>query len=100
MTELTTDAARQKPKKRLRLTVNQLAKILQAEIDKGHGRRKVYIDKPTFWDGNNTFNICEVWSAEMMCVSTVDGDGFHVDNKDGSERNSMCFVLKGQFDDG
>jgi hypothetical protein len=74
------------------MTVGKLEKILAEIKDK---RMKVTVDKFTLWDGNATFNICELDKAEPMWVGLADGDGFRMHTKKGVERGSVQLVLKG-----
>lgn len=75
------------------MTVGQLEKILAGIPNK---RTKVTVDKYTLWDGNDTFNICDVKDAEVTWVNFADGDGFTMYTKKGLERGSLQLVLKGE----
>lgn len=77
------------------MTVNKLHKILGELIRKGHGRKKVAVDKPSFWDGNETFTICDVNSIEPIFVGLSDGDGFQEFDSRGGDRGSIHVVLSG-----
>lgn len=75
------------------MTVGQLEKILAGIPNK---RTKVTVDKYTLWDGNDTFNICDVTEAGVTWVNLADGDGFTMYTKKGVERGSLQLVLKGE----
>ena len=81
------------------MTLNRLIKELQKLQVEGHGRWPVACDKTTLWDGNGTFEICDVVKVEAVWVTFADDDGFHVENKDGTERMVKSIVLKGHNHD-
>lgn len=58
------------------MTLNALLKKLQKLQDAGHGRLPVTVNKESLWDGNGTFVICDVDTAEVKHVEKVDEDGF------------------------
>jgi hypothetical protein len=78
------------------VTVTQLIKKLEDIRKSGGGRNQVVVDKPSFWDGNGTFNQCDIHDVSCEVISIVDGDGFAIINKDGSERCRTSVVLKGK----
>lgn len=80
------------------MTLNAFIKKLQKLAGAGHGRAKVTADRPTFYDGNGTWNICDVRSVKHDRVNQINGDGFHEENKDGSERTKSCIVISGDYE--
>lgn len=79
------------------LTVSKLIKALQKIEANGHGRCKVKVWKTTLDDGNDTFNCCEIYKVECQSINVMDGDGFHIENKDGSDRTSTVALLSGDL---
>ncbi len=77
------------------MTVSKLKKLLEQIESKGNGRAQVCVDKGSLHDGNGTWGICEVNSAEVQVVNIVDGDGWMATRKDGSERTKTCLVICG-----
>ena len=77
------------------MTLSKLIKLLSALEAQGHGRKPVAVDKDSLWDGNGTFSICDVKSAEVVFVSLVDGDGFLQITKAGYERGTERVIIKG-----
>lgn len=76
------------------MTIAKLKKLIDAAIESGTSpRTPVCVDKSTLWDGNGTFTICDVSVGEVQCISVVDGDGFHQELSDGSEKVRLCFIL-------
>lgn len=78
------------------MTVNNLIQKLIEIRDAGGGRNRVAVDKLSLWDGNGTFNICDVHSVECEVINVVDGDGFAIVNFDGSERCRTMVVISGK----
>jgi hypothetical protein len=78
------------------MNVNTLIKKLTAIRDSGGGRHQVVVDKGSLWDGNGTFENCDIHSVENAVVYMVDGDGGFIVNKDGSERCRTSVVLSGK----
>ncbi len=81
------------------MTLSRFIKELQKIEAEGHGRAKVTCDKPSLWDGNGAFQTCNIHSVEQGWIRQVDGDGFGIENRDGSERTVNCVVIYGQFKD-
>jgi hypothetical protein len=81
------------------MTIAKLAKIVNQIVECGNGRQYVAVHKDTLDTGNNTFNVCEIYKAEMQRINICDGDGFTEENKDGSERSRLCLVLRGRWSD-
>jgi hypothetical protein len=75
------------------MTLSAFIKLLQKLEAKGHGRRTICVDKEALYDGNGTFNICQVADADTLWLREVDGDGWGIENKDGTERGKTCIVI-------
>jgi len=78
---------------RTTMTLDRLKKIVDAEVARRNGRARVCVDKSSLWDGNGTFVICDLAAAKIDHIPIVDGDGFHLEYKDGTEKLRRCFVL-------
>lgn len=76
------------------MTLNRFIKELQ-KLAKHDGRSEIVVDKSTLWDGNGTFNICSIKSVDVAMVNECDGDGFIIENKDGTERQRRKVVISG-----
>ena len=81
------------------MTLNAFIKRLQDLAGKGWGRASVAVNRDSLFDGNGTWNICDIEAAGAEMISICDGDGFHVENKDGSERTRATVILKGHWTD-
>lgn len=81
------------------MTLTKFIRELQKLEAEGWGRASVAVNKDSLNDGNNTWNICEIQAVESDHIRVVDGDGFGVENKDGSERTRATVVLKGHWSD-
>lgn len=81
------------------MTLSKLIRELQKLEKAGRGRAKVAVNKRTLNDGNDTWNVCDVHSAVFEYVNNVDGDGFTIENKDGSERMTATVILRGEWFD-
>jgi len=81
------------------MTLTKFIQALQKLERKGWGRASVAVNKDSLNDGNQTWNICDVEAVEACHVNVCDGDGFHIENKDGSERTRATVVLKGHWSD-
>lgn len=79
------------------MTINALSKILNQLKEKGLGRKGVTVDKKSLFDGNGTWQICDIKCAEYELLPFCDGDGFSKTNKDGTESIRQYLVLKGGF---
>lgn len=77
------------------MTISKLIKELQKLQEEWGPRTVITVNKKSFWDGNGTFEICAVTKVEGALINIADGDGFHEENKDGSERMLRCVVLSG-----
>lgn len=78
------------------MTVTALIKVLEAIRDDGGGRLQAVINKDSLWDGNQTFNNCDIHAVEVETIYVVDGDGGIIVNKDGSHRCRTSAVIKGK----
>jgi len=84
--------------KKRKLTLGRLIKELTALKSKGLSDSiQVCVDKTTLFDGNGTFNACNLNDVEHTYVNIVDGDGFTIENKNGSERIRSTILLKGLY---
>lgn len=79
------------------ITLSALIKQLQKLEAAGHGRAKVAVDKESFWDGNGTFQICDVTGARASVVNLSDGYGFIEVDSRGQEKCRRMIVLDGIF---
>lgn len=82
------------------MTINQLHKYLGKLIDAGNGRRRVCVDKETFYhpleaDGAT---VLEVNEAGMSYINNLDDDGGVKINKDGTESMTLVCVLGGGYE--
>ncbi|MFH1850993.1 MAG: hypothetical protein ABIA75_01470 [Candidatus Neomarinimicrobiota bacterium] len=77
------------------MTIQKLHKILSELIDQGHGRKTILVNKPSLWDGNETFELCEITDTDYRWYPIVDGDGFSIENKDGMEHGKHALILIG-----
>ena len=79
------------------MTLNKLLKVLTKLSDQGMGKCQVVVDKQSLWDGNGTFNVCEVDGASSIIMNICDGDGFHIENKRGGERLRDAICIYGKY---
>lgn len=77
------------------MTVSKLIKLLQSIQDKHGPRTQVVVGKETLWDGNGTFNVCDVHDAVPDFVRLCDGDGFTEVTKRGFVRGSVKAIIRG-----
>jgi hypothetical protein len=80
------------------MTVARLHKLLGALVAKGHGRKPVLVNKPTFYDAREDDGciLLEVRGIEgPLWIATADDDGGTKWNADGSEAGMRCVVLFG-----
>lgn len=82
------------------MTIKKLHKILTEAISKGHGRKKVFCDKPTFKhrlepDG---VTILPVMLAELRTINMANDYGGIKERKDGTESLSTCMILCGEHE--
>lgn len=75
------------------MTVGQLEKLLSNVTNK---RTKVTVDLRTLDNGNDCWSICSVESADLEWVYLSDDNGGVAVRKDGTERGSTQFVLRGE----
>lgn len=76
------------------MTLNKLIKEL-TKLQAKHGRCDINVNKASLWDGNGTFVVCGIEKVSAEWISECDGDGFRIENKDGSERGRIRVVLSG-----
>lgn len=75
------------------MTVKQLIKRLEA-IVKENGNVTVGVDWRALRDGSNgVHDIANVADVETHVVNQVDGDGFTIQNKDGTERVRITAII-------
>jgi hypothetical protein len=76
------------------MTAKQLIKTLEKLVAE-HGNVPVCADCPALLDASNgVFEIANVTEAELGMIRQCDGDGFTIQNKDGTERTRRCIVLR------
>ena len=81
------------------MTLTRFIRELQNLEREGWGRAVVAVNKDSLNDGNRTWNICDISKTDAQLVGAVDGDGFAIYNKDGTERTRATVILKGQWSD-
>lgn len=69
------------------VTVNRLRKWLDEAIENGHGRKRIMIA-----DNMDEF-VAPLDDFRVEFIPESDGDGFNIENKDGTERGRVCIVL-------
>ena len=47
--------------------------------------------------GNGTWSMCDVEKAEPTIINVCDGDGWTIENKDGTERTKRTVALIGHW---
>lgn len=79
------------------MTLNQRHKQLSELIAQGLGRRQVCIDKTSFTDNleGDGCVILPVCRVDTALITKIDGDGWAITNKDGSERERLTILLGG-----
>lgn len=77
------------------MTLSRLIKQLQKLELQGEGRSSVGVDKPSLYDGNETFVICDVKSVEAKTINIADDDGGMAVTAKGVERTKRCIILRG-----
>lgn len=77
------------------MTLNQLIKRLQELADKGYGRWKIAVDKSSLWDGNGSFEICNIDRASPERINMCDADGCLETWKNGAEKMQKTIILRG-----
>lgn len=76
------------------MTVNQLIKKLEQVKKDGGGTLRIACDAKELLDRyNGCFDIVDVDSVQLQTINVCDGDGFHIENKDGSERIRTVLLL-------
>jgi hypothetical protein len=81
------------------MTLTKFIRALQRLEAAGHGRANVVVAPDTLWDGRGTFNIADIHGAEYQWTNVCDGDGFTIENKDGSLRGRPSVILYGVHSD-
>ncbi len=81
------------------MTLSKLIKVLQKMEREGAGRSPVGVDKTTLWDGNGTFEVCDVVKVQFMVLDVADDDGFAKYTKRGHGITKGTVVLKGHNHD-
>lgn len=83
------------------MTITALHKLLGKQIENGHGRKPVCVDKSSFKHPleDDGAVILDVASAKLTWVPQVDEDGGMKENADGTEAHRTCFVLNGGYGD-
>ena len=79
------------------MTVNKLIAELEKIRSAGGGRLPVAVNKDSLDDGKGTFQICGVSRATVIFVGILEGDGFVMYRRDGSERLRRMVVLSGEM---
>lgn len=79
------------------MTVNKLYEILFKLVKEGHGRKDVYIDKPSFSDNRESDGcvILPVGLADLKTFHRIADDGGIALKADGTERYITACVLTG-----
>lgn len=79
------------------MKVRTLHKLLTNMIYAGHGHKPVVINKSTFKHPLESDGVVmlDVRGAEVSVITIADGDGFTIENKDGSERGKIVVMLFG-----
>lgn len=76
------------------MTAKQLIKALE-KIVAEHGNVKVGASWEDLRDSSNgTYTVANISGVEVEVVNQVDGDGFTITNKDGTERTKKTAVLR------
>lgn len=81
------------------MTLSKLIKELQKLEAKGAGRVHVGVDKSTLWDGNGTFEVCDVVSVKYKVLEMADDDGFARYTKRGRGIVRSTIVIEGHNHD-
>jgi hypothetical protein len=79
------------------MTVNTLIKRLERERDRGRGRATVVVEPETFNTCNGAFSVAEIRQVSPTWVNVADGNGFTVENRNGSERQRLNIILQGSL---
>lgn len=74
------------------MTVGRLIKELE-RLKAKYGNIRVGVNKAELWDGNGTFDICDITVTCVEWVPLVDGDGHQEYTQKGEERGGARVVL-------
>lgn len=75
------------------MTAKQLIKALEKVVAQ-HGNVHVVVDLDTFTRvAADVYTMPNVQDVEVQSIRQVDGDGFTIENRDGTERTRRCAVL-------
>ena len=79
------------------ITINQLKKILDKQVEAGNGRLPVCVNKETFKSNLESDGCCilEVCGLRVERIAMLDGDGFTKTTKAGLEVDRKTAVLFG-----
>lgn len=77
------------------MTVNALHKLLLEMIANGLGRCQIAINKDTFTHNLAEVTMHDICGWQSLPLAMIDGDGFAIINKDGSERIRTTVFLYG-----
>lgn len=79
------------------VTIQHLHKLLTKEIEKGNGRRKVCVDKPSLYHPleDDGAIIIDVHAAVVESVQQLNDDGGIGHGPCNSERYKTCLVIRG-----
>jgi len=79
------------------MTLNQLHKKLGKLIEKGHGRRRICVDKQSFQHPleSDGCTILPIERIDVRWIANADDDGGTKENKDGTESGSTLVIIAG-----
>ncbi len=77
------------------MTINQLIKQLEKiRNDEGKRLQVCAAAKDLLDASNGVFQIANISSVSVESINQFDGDGWQIENRDGSERCKICVVLR------
>jgi len=82
------------------MKVKTLHKFLSELIKEGHAHKPVCINKDTFkhtLEGDGVV-ILPISDLAVEDIRQVDGDGFNIENKDGTEQSKRIVIIMGDYD--
>jgi len=79
------------------MTVNKLYELLHKLVVTGHGRKPVYVDKPSFHSNLEADGcvLLPAWKASLETFPRIDDDGGVATRADGSERSITALLIVG-----